>query len=77
MGHHDKLQVHRLAREVVEAIALEASHAEANEDAKQATALRKHAARSQARPKLEAIEKLARAELSIAPDTVRKKRSNG
>lgn len=58
---------------MAEAIALEASHAEANEDAKQAKALRKHAARSQARPKLEAIEKLAQAELSIAPDTVRKK----
>lgn len=61
----DKLQVHRLAREVIEAISLEASFAE---DEKQATALRKHMARSQARPKLEAIEKLAQADLSISPD---------
>jgi putative DNA primase/helicase len=61
----DKLHVHRLAREVIEAISLEASFAE---DEKQATALRKHMTRSQARPKLEAIEKLAQAELSISPD---------
>lgn len=64
----DRLEVHRLVRQVVEAISLEASHAAANEAAKLASALRKHAARSQSRAKLEAIEKLAQAELSIAPD---------